>query len=155
VLVGALLATNVSAQAQSCVESQEAPYPLSGGEVLSRNINRNQQHVFRLALRAKEFARVSVDQKGVDVVVKLLDANRLLLVERDNPNGNFGPEVISITTPIEQTYYIAVCGNRSQPAASYDLRVEVAREATAADEKRVTAERILMEGQRLARQETT
>jgi CHAT domain-containing protein/tetratricopeptide (TPR) repeat protein len=155
VLLVGLSETNVNAQTQNCVEPQEAPHLLNSGALLSRNISRNQQHVFRLALRAKEFARVTVDQKGADVVVRLLDSNRLLLVDRDNPNGNFGPEGVSIATPIEQTYYIEVCANRSQPAASYDLRVEISREATTADESRVAAERILMEGRRLAALGTT
>jgi CHAT domain-containing protein/tetratricopeptide (TPR) repeat protein len=151
VLLVALSDTNVRGQSQNCVEPQEPPFLLSSSTLLSRNINRNQQHVFRLELRAKEFARVTVDQKGVDVVVKLLDSNRLLLFDRDNPNGNFGPEVVSIATPVEQTYYIAVCANRTQPAASYELRVELSPEASAADESRVSAERMLMEGWRLAR----
>ena len=56
VLLVALSETNVSAQTQNCVSPQEAPHPLNSGALLSRNINRNQQHVFRLALGAKEFA---------------------------------------------------------------------------------------------------
>src|SRR5215216_6022932 len=136
-------------------EPQESPYSLSAGEVLTRNMGRNQRHVYSLSLMPKQFARVTVDQKGLDVVVKLLDPNRLLLVERDSPNGKFGPEAVSIVAQLEGVYYIEVYADKSQPAATYELRVDGPRESIVADNSHAAAERIPMEAQRLAGERTT
>jgi tetratricopeptide (TPR) repeat protein len=105
-----------------------------------------QRHIFRLSLAPQEYVHVEVDQKGVDVVVTLLDPNKTPLVERDSPNGKFGPEALSTVAQSAGIYYVDVCANKWQPAGSYQLKVEAPRPSNATDEKRVAAERMLMNG---------
>lgn len=143
-------AISQTAQGLQCAEPQEDPYTLRPGEVHPRNMRRNQRHVYRILLKPNEFLHVVVDQKGIDVVVKILDPKHLLLIERDSPNSKFGPEAISVVAQVEGSYYIEVCANKNQPAGSYELKISTPREALAEDKSRVAAELFLMEALRLA-----
>lgn len=157
VLLAAASSPSVSqttTQSDSCAEPQDNPTTISPSEVLTRDMKRNQRHVFRLSLMPRQYVHVVVDQRGIDVVVKLLDPNRVLLIERDNPNGKFGPEAVSTVAQSDGSYYVEVCANKSQPAGNYELKVEGTRESTADDDSRVVAERMLMEARRLGEQRT-
>ena len=141
-------------QSDSCREPQDAAQTLSLNASLSRNITRNQRHVFELSLQPRQYVHAIVEQKGIDVVVRLLDPNRYLLIERTSPNAKVGPEAVSTVAHTAGTYYLEVCADRSQPArGSYQLKIEGPRESTPADEKRAAAEHLLMEANSLARQQ--
>lgn len=139
----------VYAQSDKCTEPQAASYTLSSGAQVQHTLGRNQRHVFRLLLQPESFARVIVEQKGSDLLVRILDSNRNEIFRRDSPNSKFGPEAVSVIAETEENYYIEVCPNGSQPIASYDLKVESLRPASATDKSRVTAERLMMEAQKL------
>lgn len=145
----ALARSNVYAQSAKCTEPQVVSYTLSAGAQVRQTMGRNQRHVFRLLLLPGEFARVIVDQKGADLLVRVLDSNRTEILRRDSPNSKFGPEAVSVVAETEQNYYLEVCANGLQPIATYDLKVESLRSASASDQSRVTAERLMMEAQQL------
>ncbi|HET6976036.1 MAG TPA: CHAT domain-containing tetratricopeptide repeat protein [Pyrinomonadaceae bacterium] len=141
-------------QNEDCTDLQDNPTPLQTGEVLTRTMKPNERHLFRVSLATQQYVHAMIDQKGVDVVVKLLNPNRELVIERDTPNGKFGPEAVSAVAQLTGTYYLEICADKSQPTGSYELKVEGPRQGTPADTKRVDAERLLMEGRRLAQQRT-
>ena len=142
-----------TSQSEYCREPHDAIHTLHANESISRNITRNQRHIFQLSLQPRQYVHVIVDQKGIDVVVRLLDPNRFLLTERNSPNAKVGPEAVSAVAHTAGFYFVEVCANRSQPAnGSYELKIAGPRESTAADEKRVAAELLLMEANRLVRQ---
>lgn len=134
-------------QNNDCTEVEDNTSSLTPDQVLTRTIKANQRHIFRLSLTPQQYVHVVADQKGVDLNVKLLDSNTLLLIDRDSPNSKFGPEAVSTIAQSAGTYYVDVCANKSQPAGSYELKVDGPRQSIAADQKRVDAERMLMEGQ--------
>ena len=135
---------------EACTEVENLSPP-NPGEALNRPIKPNQRHIFRLSLTAQQFVHVEVDQKGVDLVVRLLDPDRSLLNVRDNPNGKFGPETVSTLAQSAGTYYVDICANKWQrPAGSYELKIEGPRQSNATDARRVDAERMLMEGGKAA-----
>jgi len=142
-------------QNEACTDVQDNPAPLAPGEVLGRPMKANQRHIFRIKLMQQQYARVTVDQKGVDVVIKLFDPNHSGLVERDSPNGKFGPEAISIIAQLTGTYYVEVCASKTQPVGSYELKLEGPQSSNAADAKRIMAEGMLMQGHELLQQQTT
>lgn len=154
IAAASLPAMSQTLQGEKCAEPQESPYLLKPDEELTRNMKRNERHVFRLSLKPKQFAHVVVEQKGIDVVVKILDPQELLLIERDSPNSKFGPEAISVVAQVKGSYYVEVCSSKTQPAGSYVLKVVGPREGTAADDSRVAAELLLMEARRLAKLKT-
>jgi CHAT domain-containing protein len=126
---------------------------LAPGEVVPRHINPGDTHPYELTLAAQQFARIVVEQKGVDLTVKVEAPDGSFYREIDNPNGLYGPEIVSILAPVLATYRIKVCAeNKTLPAGSYELRVEGPRDATEVDEVRVDAERIFAEAQQLRRE---
>jgi hypothetical protein len=141
-------------QTRDCDTPLDSPCTVSPGTELTRNMSRNQRHVFQLHLGPKQFTRVIVEQKGSDVVVRLLDSNNVVLVDRDSPNGKLGPETVSILTQSDAVYFIEVYANALQPSAAYDLRVEPVQDATEQHQARVDAERLLMEGRTLIEKKT-
>ncbi|HJY27996.1 MAG TPA: CHAT domain-containing tetratricopeptide repeat protein [Pyrinomonadaceae bacterium] len=139
-------------QNDDCTEIEDNASPLNADQVFTRTIKANQRHIFRLSLTPQQYVHVVADQKGVDLEVTLLDPNKELLIERDSPNSKFGPEAVSTIAQSGGTYYLDICANKSQPVGSYELKVEGPRQSTPADEKRVSAERMLMEGQQKKRE---
>ncbi|HEU4765734.1 MAG TPA: CHAT domain-containing protein, partial [Pyrinomonadaceae bacterium] len=145
-----LLLNAAPSLSQTCGESQDPPYALGANEAITRNMTRSQRHVYQLSLLERQHAHIVVDQKGTDVVLRMLDPNMQLLTERDSPNGKFGPEAISVVAQASGNYLLEVCSGRSEPAGSYHLRVAGPRESTANDEKRMAAEQTLMQARKLA-----
>src|SRR5262245_59094632 len=89
-------------EAQAQVES------LQVGVSVKKSIVRGQTHRFNVALQAEEFAQVVVDQLGIDVVVRVIDAQGKPVGEFDSPNGAIGPETVSIVAPYAGTYHVDV-----------------------------------------------
>jgi hypothetical protein len=57
------------------------------GEVVKRNLQAKETHVFKALLLPGQYMHVSVNQIGIDVVVKVFDPNQVLLMQRDSPNS--------------------------------------------------------------------
>jgi CHAT domain-containing protein/tetratricopeptide (TPR) repeat protein len=122
---------------------------LAPGEVITQNIKGSEAHVFRLALAAGQYVHVVVEQRDVNVVLKLSCPGVRVPVEVDSPNGRRGPEAVSTVAELAGSYKLEISANKTQLAGSYELRVEGPRESTPADEKRVAAERAYMAAQNL------
>lgn len=128
---------------------------LAPGEIIKQNVKGGETHAYLLRLAPKQYARVVVEQQGVDLVLNLLTADRQLVVQSDKPNGKRGPEAVSALAEFAGDYIVEVSASKAQPAGSYELRFEGPRESGTADEKRVEAERLFMEGQKLMSREPT
>ena len=138
----------------TCTDVQDDPEPLAPGTVFTHAIQANQRYIFRVALTAQQYVHAIVEQKGVDVNVRLFNPNSELLVERDNPNGKVGPEAVSTIAQLDGNYFVEICASRSQPVGSFDLKLEGPRESSVADGQRVAAEHALWEGLKSTQQET-
>jgi CHAT domain-containing protein/tetratricopeptide (TPR) repeat protein len=135
--------SQTTAPSEDCIETQAGP--LTSGQSLTHQLTRKQKHVFQLTLAPKQYVHIVIEQRGIDVVVRLRDSNRNLLIERDSPNAKFGPEAVSVVAGEAATYYLEICADKNQPAGEYVLKVEGPRESVAADNDRVTAEHLSME----------
>ncbi|HEV2765553.1 MAG TPA: tetratricopeptide repeat protein, partial [Pyrinomonadaceae bacterium] len=122
---------------------------LAPGEVVQRGMEAGAKHVYELALAEGQFARVFVEQRGVDVGVKVSAPGESLLIDMDSPNGFYGLEAVSVLARAAGSYSVEVYSDSSYPPGDYELRVEGPRAASASDEKRVTAERVFVEAQAL------
>lgn len=139
-------------QEQGCVASQAGSQPLKPGEVVKRNLQARETHVFQVALSPGQYMHVSVNQIGIDVIVKLFDSNQVLQIQRDSPNSKFGPEKVSTVAHLSGSHYVVVCGGQREPTGTYDLKLDEPRQATAADDRRVIAEQAYFQAAKLAQQ---
>ena len=131
--------------AGSSVRSQEQTNTdkLIVGQIAARELKGGEQHVYLVTLTAGQYARVVVEQKGIDVAFGLHDADRQTLFEVDNNlSGTRGPEIISLVVDVSRAYIFSVRSpSKDATAGRYELRIEVLRTATEADRTRVAAER--------------
>jgi CHAT domain-containing protein len=135
-------------EAGSPGQASEA-HVLAPGEVVRRRMEAGATHAFELTLEAGQFAQVIVEQRGVDVGVKMLVPGGALLVDMDSPNGFYGRETVSVVAEATGSYRVEVYSDKAYPPGDYELRVEGPRASSVRDEARVTAERVFAEAQKL------
>jgi CHAT domain-containing protein/tetratricopeptide (TPR) repeat protein len=141
-ILPAFLTGIVLAQASDdgCSPLQEGSQLLTAGQVVTRNLRAGETHVFRITLTQGQYLHVVVDQKGIDLTVKLYDPNQTLFVQRDSPNSKFGPEKVSTIAQFSGNYFVVVCGFPGEPSGAYELKVAGLRKPTPEDDARVIAE---------------
>ena len=119
---------------------------LAPNEVLQRHLDAGTTHTYRLIIAAQQYAQIFVDQKGVDLILTVESPDGKVYREIDNPNGFYGPEIVTIVAPVAGTYAVKI-SNRQFLAGDYELRLDGPREATVLDKRRVTAEQLFAEAQ--------
>ena len=108
------------------------PNALQLGASISRQTGRGQSLRFSVALEKEQTAEVVVDQRGVDVVVRVYSQDRKHLGDFDSENGAFGPEPARIVATVAGTYSVEVMtlGNREAPSGQIEIRLTAIRPAT-------------------------
>src|SRR5687767_6816519 len=137
-------------------QDQVSPQTLTLGQPVAREMRGGEQHTYQVTLSAGQYARLSVDQKGIDVVLALLGADGKPLLEVDNNlSGTRGVEVVSLLAEVGGTYVFNVRSlEKGASAGRYEVRIEDLRTATAADRTRVAAERSYFLGAQLQGERT-
>ncbi len=137
-LVLILQSPGVFAQAQVTTE----PMTLVHGQPVERDIAGGQAHNYRIALQAGQFVRVVVEQKAIDVALKIAAPDGKQLI-----GANFGEagelESLSAEAAAGGEYQLTIRAAGS--AGSYRVRLEVKAAASAQDKQRMTAERLLVD----------
>ena len=123
--------------------------PLAVNDVVRRTFEADTTHVYQLTLSAQKFARIVLEQKGVDVVLTVMAPDGSLYRKVDNPNGLYGPETISILADAASVYSIEISASVNTPGGGYELRVEEPLQVPDAEQKQVLAETIFAEAQQL------
>jgi CHAT domain-containing protein/Tfp pilus assembly protein PilF len=119
-----------------------------GGPVVRCQLIGGQQASFRIPLNRDQFANLSVQQNGIDLVIAILDKSGRRLCDMDSPNGLQGVESLSIIAPEDGDYIVEVKSpDKWGPSGAFDIRLDSVRSATLEDRQRVAAERAFMEGQ--------
>ena len=139
-------------QEQGCLVSEIGARELQPGEVVKDNLQAKGTQVFKVMLSPGQYMHVSVNQVGIDVVVRLFDPTRVLLIERDSPNSKYGPEKVSTVAQLSGSHYVVVCGAENQPAGAYELKLDGPRVATPPDDRRVIAEQAYFQAAKLSTQ---
>ncbi|HEV7745468.1 MAG TPA: CHAT domain-containing protein [Pyrinomonadaceae bacterium] len=135
-----------------CNPSEATSQQWAAGDVTKRNLQSEEAHVYEAVLTPGQYMHVTVNQAGIDVIVRLFDPNRVLVIQRDSPNSKFGPEKVSTVAQLSGKHYIVVCGGENEPAGAYELRIDGPRQATPADDRRVIAEQVYYQAAKLSAQ---
>jgi hypothetical protein len=106
---------------------------LTRGHPVDREISGAELHVYRLALDAGEFARLTVEQRGIDVVVQVEDTGKII-AEFDTESRKQGREPVVLAADRAGTYELRVRPRYvKEPAGRYEIRVDEVRPATDGD----------------------
>jgi CHAT domain-containing protein len=136
-----LLLSGIGSAAQS--QEQANAYPLAVGQRVAREMRSGEQHTYQVTLNAGQYARIVLDQKGIDVVLALSGSDSKPIVEVDNNlSGTRGMEAVSLVAEAGGVYALNVRSLEKEASAGrYEVRLEDLRTATEADRKSVAAER--------------
>jgi CHAT domain-containing protein len=120
---------------------------LPPNQTLQREITGAEKHAYRFDLRTDEFFQVRVEQKGVDVLLKLVDTGGSVLTSMDSPNEKDGPETLTWVVTKAGSYELdVVVFDEKAGKGIYTIRRETPRMATPPDKRRVEVERLFAEG---------
>lgn len=105
---------------------------LQPGIPIERTLGPGQVHEFSINAKANSFVQLVVEQKGIDVIVKILSPDGTSLTECDTPNGAEGTEQVSFVATESGKYSVAVSPlNKDEPTTGrYVVKLIEAREAT-------------------------
>ena len=135
-----LLALTASGQTS---EIRELP----SNQTIEREMTGAETHRYKINLKANEFFQIRVVQKGVDVMLKLLDISRNVLVTMDSPNGKAGAETLSFVAGKGGSFVLEVSSPDAKAGkGGYSILRKGSRAATAKDRRRVEVERLFAQG---------
>ncbi len=107
-------------------EGKDDPvYVLSRSErAVSKEIGKGRKHNYQINVAAGSFLKVVVEQRGVDVALRLFGPDGKQIEEVDSPNGTEGPESFAVVTDRAGVYRIEVQSLDEQaPAGKYEIKV--------------------------------
>jgi CHAT domain-containing protein/Tfp pilus assembly protein PilF len=119
---------------------------------ISSELCSGQSHTYAVALQVDDYALVIVDQRGIDVAVRLEQPDRTPIVEFDSDVTTHGSERVEWVAATEGQYSVVVVGKGLKEAAGgYDIRLASVRAATAIDRTVLDAHILSADGIALAR----
>ncbi len=109
--------------------------PLLPGKIVDRALAGGQSHTYEIALSAGQYATLTVEQKGLDVVVQIMDPASNPLADFDFETRPLGEEQVGFVAESTGAYRVLVKAKYSKdPAAGYSVsRLEI-RPATQPDQ---------------------
>jgi len=129
--------------------------PLEAGKPIEREMTGGQKHYYKIALEAGQYIHLLVDQRGIDVIVRLFGPNDKEIAEVDSPNGTQGPEPVIAIAETSGTYHLEVLSSeKTASAGRYEVKIADLRMATSQDRNRVLAKSALAEGKELESRRT-
>ncbi|HEY6332633.1 MAG TPA: CHAT domain-containing tetratricopeptide repeat protein [Blastocatellia bacterium] len=104
------------------------------GQSVEREIAGVQTETYEMKLSSNQFAAVTVQQLGIDVVVRLFEPDGKLITEVDDESRPVGQEVLEFVSLAAGRYRIEIKPRyESLPAGRYQIRIAELRSATERD----------------------
>ena len=102
------------------------------GSPLERELQPWQQHEFTVELQENNFIQLVVEQRGIDVIVKVFSPAGKSLGEFDTPNGAEGPEHVSFVAVAAGSYRVLVgpLDPKNATTGKYEIKIVEVRKAT-------------------------
>ncbi len=107
---------------------------LDADTTIERQLARGEEHRYALALTAGAYARVIVEQRGIDVVVQTGAADGSVIAEFQDEIGSRGEEQVDVVAATDGRHvFVVKAGPGSVVPGTYAIRVATRRAATDAD----------------------
>jgi hypothetical protein len=133
--------------------SQEVIPTLEPGKMIERQLNGGETQTFQISLSAGHFLSVIVEQRGIDIELKLSDPEQKNLIATDALNITQGPEVAALIAAQNGPYHIDIVSpSKSAPSGTYQIKILALRPATEPDHRWLMAQQFYIEGKQLSEQ---
>jgi CHAT domain-containing protein/Tfp pilus assembly protein PilF len=107
---------------------------LEPGKPIERELAADQPHSYQMALAASQYVKLLVDQRGIDVVVKLFGPDGKQLIEVNSERRQQGQEPVSWVAEETGSYRLDVLAKQEDAAAGrYEIQMAELRVATEDD----------------------
>jgi CHAT domain-containing protein/Tfp pilus assembly protein PilF len=131
------------------VETQQIT-TLESGKPTEREIAGGQKQIFQIKLADAQYAKATVEQRGVDVIVRLLDADGKSIVDFNTDPRIKGEETVELAVKTAGNYRLTIePRQKNAPTGRYEIRVIELRDATAKDFALDEARKLLTESNNL------
>jgi len=119
---------------------------LKPGAAIEQDISGTARHEYDIDLKAGEYAALTIDQRGTDLVIRVLDASGALAALIDDEVRKDAREQVALVADSSRAYRITVSA-RYPPMASgrYAIRIDETRQATARDRDLYEARKLATE----------
>lgn len=133
---------------QAASTKQPEVNELKLGQAIERQMAGGEVHVYRVTLTTGQYLKAVVEQKGIDVVVRLFGPDSKKMTEVDGPYGPQGMEMVYAIADISGEHHLEVSSLDGKAAAGrYEITLEELRESKAQDRHRIAAGRSFAEGE--------
>ena len=130
-------------------------FTLQPGVPLKKELAGGGLHNYAISLAEGQYARIRVEQYGINVVLTVFDPHNTPIIEMNSPSGAHGPEYASVMAASTGDYRLQVRATEKWANAGwYEVVVEELRSSVPADLQRLAAEKAFADGRRLLAQET-
>ncbi len=149
------IASHPSGEIEPAYQSQTSePISLAPGHIYQKEISGTDRHLYTIRLSDNQYARLLVEQQGIDIVVTTSDAEGKR-TSVDRPNGAYGRESISFITRQGGIYRVEIRTlEQKAPRGRYRISIDEMRTALPRDESRLVAEQVVTEGESLRARKT-
>lgn len=116
---------------------------LESGTPIERSISQTETHTYNITLSENQYLQFVVYQHGIDLIVRVFSPSGKSLGEFDSPNGNEGPENVSIVAVAAGVYRIVVSALDAKTVVKdgrYKIETLEIRDATEQELKVANAE---------------
>ena len=120
------------------VQRADAVTGLQLGKVTERRISGGQAHIYQVTVPEGQYARVAIEHRGIELVVRLLGADGAVQIETEC-HGRDGRNVLEFTTGTLVALQIQV-ESRYPKAAAGEYRIEIGELRAATDRDRLLDE---------------
>jgi hypothetical protein len=103
----------------------QGPTTLQLGTPIERTLKTGQSQEFTLNLKENTYVQLVVEQRGVDVTVKVFTPSGKVIGDFDSPNGNDGPEHVSFVGVAAGAYMIIVSPLNSLDTAAGKFEIKL------------------------------
>jgi tetratricopeptide (TPR) repeat protein len=114
-------------------DGQVVTETLQPGKAIEKSLAAGQTHSYTINLEKDQFVQLKVEQREIDVIVRVFAPSGNLLREFDSPTGPQDSEYVEVISEVAGTYRVEIAPiNDSEPSASgkYELKVVEWRKAT-------------------------
>jgi len=142
------------AQAQAgvggSVQADQEVRQIEPGKAIERELAGGQSHSYQITLAAGQYLNLLIEQRGIDVVVKVFGLDGKQITEFDSEIRAQGQEIVSLVAEEAGSYRLNVVATQKDvPAGRYVIREIVLRDATEKDRALEKARRLDTEFLRL------
>ncbi|HMW01572.1 MAG TPA: tetratricopeptide repeat protein, partial [Acidobacteriota bacterium] len=144
--LGLVLALNPFFICVAVAQSVQPSENLEPGKAVERELKGGEKHTYLTTLKANDYVKLVVEQKGADVVIRLIGPDGKTIQEVNSLYIKQGQKQLSSITSQPGRYVVEIESLvKTSPPGKYELKLAVAKTATESDRAELDIETLLGE----------